>query len=112
MNPIEQLTDQQLLNLFQSPNGLDKELMEEIIAEMKHRNLSLVSAQNPSVEEGLSVEQKFFYLFPLFGLNIIFAAKYLGRGEKRKYRDAWRMILLGQVLFFGIVILCYVLNMD
>ena len=103
---VENLSNSQLYVLIQNEN-LDASICKVANEEFERRKLTIEQIQEivsqfdsqykPADEEGLGLPNKIFLVVvpAFFSIQMLNAAKYLAKGQKRKWRDFWLFVCIG-----------------
>ena len=112
---ISNLSDYQLYELIQNPK-MDAEVRRLANIEFDRRRLTLEQIQGiiskhdlqfkPEPAKGLKSEHKLLLiLFPfLIPIQSVIAAKFLAKGEKKKWKDYWLYLCLGYLTWTILII--------
>ena len=101
MNNIEELTDEQLINLFQNRN-IDNELKKVIISEIDRRDLKKLVSNNV----GINFKEKITILFTsyfLYKRHLVKSSQLLSQGNKKGYKQYWNFFVYG-IIFYTIIL--------
>lgn len=113
---FSKLTDYQLYEIIQN-SRLDEDIRKKANHEFNDRKLSIEQIQKivaehdktfiPGNDEPLKVQYKILViLLPFFiPLHSAFTAKWLAKGQKRKWKDYWFYLSLGYLIWTIVVIL-------
>ena len=113
---LSSLTNYQLYEIIQNPK-LDAEIRKKANIEFNNRKLGVGDIQKiierhdanfrPDKDEPLKLQYKLLIImFPfVIPVQSIFAAKWLAKGHKRKWKEYWFYLSLGYLLWTIIVIL-------
>lgn len=102
MNYIENLTDEQLINLFQN-QMIDVELKKSIISEIDKRDLDKIVLKNQGIDNKTKVKIIFTSYF-LFKSHIEKSSLLLSQGNKKGYKQYWTFFIYG-IIFYTIILL-------
>lgn len=107
---VENLSNSQLYAIIQNEQ-MDASIRKIANEEFTRRNLTINQIQEivshfdsqykPAQQEGLSLANKIFLVAvpAFFTIQVLVAGRYLASGQKKKWRDFWRFICLGWLVW-------------
>lgn len=102
MNNIQNLSDDQLINLFQNKN-IDNDLKKSIISEIDRRDLEKITSSNEEIDFETKITIIFTSYFS-FKKHLEKTSQLLSQGNKKAYKQYWRFFIFG-IIFYTIILL-------
>lgn len=103
MEDLQQLSDDQLINLFQN-NKIDAELKSKIIAEIDSRELNTATNKFKPIDSTTKIRILFTSLF-LYKWHIKESSQVFANGDKEGYKTHWRYFIYGIVFYIVVLLL-------